>query len=197
MWVFIERIGDLYVGVAHDEAGRELLEITTPVTDSEIHAQFAALADYGDCTDVDLALYDADEALNSGQEAQREFFHLLRVRAMAGLSSPSDCAYVVDQVRDPDSRHDIRFLLWTLAYMGSQYEDVVAPFLDHANTVEEAEYAMDALLQMGLLDKYVDRLIEWMHGHRVFPNTMASEQRPAAWPQTPSGRARTRRYFRR
>jgi hypothetical protein len=45
--------------------------------------------------------------------------------------------------------------------MGSQYEDVVTPFLEHA---ESAENAMDALFQMGLLDKYVDLFVSWMKG---------------------------------
>lgn len=177
MWVFIERIGDLYVGIAHDDVGGLLLEITTPLTDTEIHERFAAFAEYGDCSDVDCALYDADEAAEGRRETERRFFHLIRVRAMAGRSSPSDCEYVVEQLHDPSPAHDIRSLLWTIGHMGARYEDVVVPFLDYPNTNREAEYAMDALIRMGLLDKYVDLFIAWMRGagppnHSPFGSTV-------------------------
>ena len=85
-WVFIERIGDLYVGFAHDKDGAKLLEITEPVTDLEIHAQMEPLS-CGDCYEFDCAIYDADIRPNDGRTPERRFFHLLRVRAEAGLAS--------------------------------------------------------------------------------------------------------------
>jgi hypothetical protein len=163
MWVFVERVGDLYVGVAHDDEGRQLLEITEPISDSEMHAQMEEVSD-GDCYEVDCALYDADERPNDGRASERKSFHLLRIRAQAGLTSQADGAWVIDQLRDRESIHDTRFLLWTLGYMGPQYESVVAPFLNHPNTNMEAEYAMDALFQMGLFEKYADLFVEWMRG---------------------------------
>lgn len=163
MWVFIERIGELYVGIAHDEDGRQLLEITQPMAYSEIHTQLAALSGH-DCYDVDIALYDADQRPDDGRTAERRTFHLIRVRAKAGLASESDGAYVLQQLRDPASIHRTTSLLWTLGYIGPQHEQVVEPFLSHPNTNGEAEYAMDALFQMGLLEKYVDRFVQWMRG---------------------------------
>jgi hypothetical protein len=163
MWVFIEQIGDLYVGVAHDEDGRELLEITEPITYSAIHALMEPLSG-GDCYDFDCAAYDAETRPRDGRTPERKFFHLLRVRAKAGLASESDAAWVLDQLHDQGSIHATTLLLWTLGYLGPRYEHDAASFLDHANTNGEAEYAMSALFQMGLLEKYIDRFVRWMCG---------------------------------
>lgn len=191
MWVFIEQIGDLYLGVAHDEDGRKLLEITEPVTESEIHALMEPLSG-GDCYDFDCAIYEADERPDDGRTADRKFFHLLRVRAKAGLATESDAAWVVGQLRHPDSVHATIFLLWALGYMGPQYEQVVTPFLSHANTNGEAEYAMEALFQMGLLETYVDLSSNGCAGP-CLPG-LHSGTRCTAWPYTRFVRARIPRY---
>jgi hypothetical protein len=165
MWVFIERVGDLYVGVAHDDYGRELLEVVEPLTDLEIHTRMASLSD-GDCLDVDSALESADQRPNDGRNAERKFFHLIRVRASAGVASESDGQYVLAQLRDPDSVHETIFLLWTLGHMGRRYEEAVSPFLDSADN-REAEYAMRALFEMGLYDEYVDLFVRWTRSARA------------------------------
>jgi hypothetical protein len=166
MLVFIERIGELYVGIAHDDDGRKLLEIAEPVSDLEIHATMKSVSDDGDCLDVDCAIDEADQRPNDGRDAERKFFHMIRVRAYAGLASESDGQYVLEQLNNPDSVHDTIFLLWTLGYMGAQYEDAVRPFLDSADA-RESEHAMSAVFQMGLYDKYVDRFVGWMRSARA------------------------------
>ena len=123
MWVWVERVGDLYVGVAHDDDGRLILEVSEPANDLEIHALMKDPSD-GDCYGVDIALYEADERPDDGRIAERKFFHLLRVRAKAGIASESDAAWVVDQLQDPNSIHRTIFLLWTLGYLGPRYEQV-------------------------------------------------------------------------
>lgn len=164
MWVFIERVGDLYVGVAHDEGARLLVEVTEPIDYGEMHGRMKAVLTEVDCSDIDTALYDADQRPNDGRDPEREFLHLIHVRAGAGLASEADATYVIEQLTDPNSIHRTTFLLRTLGFMGSRYEHVIAPFLNHGNTDREAECAMDALFQMGLTDKYVDQFVGWMRG---------------------------------
>ena len=116
-----------------------------------------------DCSLIDNGLYDADNRPDDGRIAERRAFHLLQVRAYAGLASHSDAAHVVRQLQNPASLHTTTSLLSVLGRLGSEYEDVVAPFLDHS-TANVPECAMRALFQMGLHERYVDRFVEWMQG---------------------------------
>ncbi len=174
-WVFVERIGELYVGIAHTKDGRGLLEITEPVSASEIHSQMRAVSG-GDCYEFDCAIYAADERPNDGRTPERKLLHLISIRAEAGSASQSDGAYLISQLRDPNSIHKTTSLLWTLGYMGPSYEDVVSPFLSRANTDGEAQQAMGALFRMGLGDKYVDLFVDWMRGSAPRPHQRTGDE---------------------
>jgi hypothetical protein len=163
MWVFIEKVGELYVGVAHDDDGHQLLDIAEPVTESEIRARMAPLSDRGH-DDIDAALDEAAKRPDDGRTPERKLFHLIKVRAVAGLASQSDAAWVVEQLRDRNLIHSRPLLIWTLGYMGPEYEPVIAPLLTREDPGGETVMAMHALHQMGLLEDYVDLFLEWMRG---------------------------------
>jgi hypothetical protein len=164
MWVFLERAGDgLYIGEAYDDDGSVILERTEPMSARALEKLIVPLDPYGDTYDFDVALYDADERPGESVERWRAMF-LLKVRASAGQATWEDGQWVVEELSNPDSIFPTIRLLYTLGMLGRAYESAALPFLRHPNTNGEAESAMSALIAMGLVDEYADRLVDWMQG---------------------------------
>jgi hypothetical protein len=165
-WVLIQRAGDLYVGEALAYNGSSLLEPTQPTDEAALYdlLREAGVDDY----EIDCALYDADQF--DGDAGERRFFFLLRVRAGAGTATPSDAQWLLQELRNPASPHRRGALILSLGCLGQEYENVLADLLEGTSADFEVEDAMHALIQMGLGDKYVPRLVAWMKGSGPPPN---------------------------
>lgn len=162
MWVFIQRVGDQYIGEAYGDDGTTLVERTAPKGKVELAQLIMSLDPDGDSLDFDCAIYDADERDAELNDAWRTYF-LLRVRARAGKASQEDGQWVIDQLQRSDSPF-ARHLLHTLGELGREYEEVAAGFLYGPNTGGRCEDAMSALVDMGLANKYAPVLARWMTG---------------------------------
>jgi hypothetical protein len=163
VWIWLERAGDLYVGEAYDEHGRELIKISKPTTSREMHVRMiaAGAAPYG-CGDIDAALVDADDHADDGQNvSRRDYFHL-QVRASAGHATAADVSWVAEELKSRASIHPASSLVHSLASAHAiEHEELIASFLEPADELL-AHTALSALFQLGFADKYMDTLLEWI-----------------------------------
>jgi hypothetical protein len=163
VWVWIERVGDLYIGEAYDEHGRELVKISDPISSTAIHDRMLAAGAtlHNDCSDIDSALVDADDHANDAQNvARRDYFHL-QVRASAGHATAADVSWVAEELKSRASIHPAGSLVRTLASAhATEHEDLIASFLEPSDEWV-ARTALSALFHLGFADKYMDTLLDW------------------------------------
>jgi hypothetical protein len=159
-YIYIERSDVGYTArIVESNAGREVRNFPTPTTRGEL--QHTLLNGGHHPIDVIEAFDEADRNYTRGNNQRADYWRELGWRAKRGEATAADVEATAEALRSREGREI--FLINILSEAGALgHEALIASYLKHENDDGQAQAAMKALLDLGLIDKYADLLVSWM-----------------------------------